>query len=153
MTRRRPHPDQIDLLAWSPGNPVAAFAPQDIRAASLAASIAKAVSASLKMPGISREQIAERMSTYLGEQVSENMLNAYASEARAEHIINVVRFIALIDATGDRRLLQMIAEQFGWDVIDQKYRRIIRRAQRDEVIRRLQDENSADQYSDGEYPL
>lgn len=153
MARHRPHPDQIDLLTWSPNDPVQAFAPQDIRAASLATSIAKAVSAALKVSSLTRGEIAEKMSVYLGEAVGENMLNAYASEARAEHIINVVRFIALIDATGDRRLLQMIAELFGWDVIDRKYRRIIRRAQREEVIRRLEAENDADLYEDGEYPL
>lgn len=130
MSRRPRHPDQPDLLGWEPADPVVAFEPQTVRAASLAASMAKAVSASLKQCGRSREQVAERMSGYLDETVSDHMLNAYASEARGEHIINVVRFIALIEATGDRRLLEFIAELFGWAVIEQRYLPAIKLAQR-----------------------
>ncbi|QIB34783.1 DNA transposition protein [Ancylobacter pratisalsi] len=129
MPRRRTrHPDQFDLLGWEPSQPVVAFDPRTVRAASLAASISKAVSQSLK--GRQREQIAERMSAYLDEQVSEHMLNAYASEARGEHIINVVRFIALVEATGDRRLLEFIAELFDWAVIERRYLPAIELAER-----------------------
>jgi len=61
------------------------------------------------------------MSAYLGEDVSENMLNAYASEARDEHIISLVRLIALIHATRDRRPLELIASMFGWAVIERRH--------------------------------
>lgn len=130
MTRRPRHPDQLDLLGWEPSQPVTAYEPHTVRAASLAASISKAVSQSLKQCGRSREQVAERMSAYLSEQVSKPMLDAYASEARGEHIINVVRFVALIEATGDRRLLNLIAELFGWAVIEQRYLPAIELAER-----------------------
>lgn len=130
MTRRPRHPDQLDLLGWAPSEPVVAFDPRTVRAASLAASISKAVSQSLKSCGRPREQVAERMSAYLDEQVSKTMLDAYASEARGEHIINIVRFIALIEATGDRRLLNLIAELFGWAVIEQRYLPAIELAER-----------------------
>jgi hypothetical protein len=53
--------------------------------------------------------------------VSENMLNAYASQAREDHVISLVRFVALIEVTRDRRLLEMLAERFGWTVIDKKF--------------------------------
>ena len=130
MTRRPRHPDQLDLLGWAPSEPVVAFDPHTVRAASLAASISKAVSQSLKSCGRPREQVAERMSAYLAEQVSKTMLDAYASEARGEHIINVVRFIALIEATGDRRLLNFIAELFDWSVIERRYLPAIELAER-----------------------
>lgn len=128
MTRRPRHPDQLDLLGWEPSEPVVAFEPHTVRAASLGASISKAVSQSLK--GHDRDEIAARMTAYLDEQISGHMLNAYASEARSEHIINIVRFIALIEATGDRRLLEFIASQFGWTVIEQRYLPAIELAER-----------------------
>lgn len=120
MTRRRPasHPD---LFEWQPPKVVKAFAPEKVRAASLAASLSKAVSASLKECGKSRGQVAAEMARYLGEGVSEDMLDKYASEAAESHIINVVRFIGLIAATKDRRLLELIASAFDWAVIERKY--------------------------------
>lgn len=120
--RRRSHcSDTGDLLAWVPSQPVKAFDPSRVRAASLGAQIARGVSESLKSAGRSREQIAREMSEYLGESVTTNVIDKYASEAAAEHVINVVRFVALLHATRDRRLLQMIAEPFGWAVIEERH--------------------------------
>ncbi|TVR06139.1 MAG: DNA transposition protein [Salinarimonadaceae bacterium] len=122
MTRRRSRcHDTDDLLAWQPPKPVRAFAPDRIRAASLAAQIARGVSEALKGSGRSRDQVAAEMSAYLGESVSTNILDKYASEAAEEHVINLVRFAALIHATRSRELLQMIAEPFGWAVVEQKH--------------------------------
>ncbi|MBX3545554.1 DNA transposition protein [Chelatococcus sp.] len=129
--RRQPRPaDQLDLLGWAPSEPVQAFPPEKVRAASLASSIARAVSLSLKECGRTRDQVADDMGAYLGETVSSHMLNAYASEAREEHIINVVRFIALVHATRDRRLLELIASMFGWTVIERRYLPAIELAER-----------------------
>ena len=68
------------------------------------------------------------------------MLDAYASEARREHAIPVTRLIALMHATGDRRLLQLIAEPLGWAVIERRYLPMIELAavqdQRDELAKR-----------------
>lgn len=130
MSPRRRNPDQLDLLGWAPSEPVVAFEAHTVRAASLAASISKAVSQSLKDCGRSRDEVAAAMSAYLDEPVSDHMLNAYASEARSEHIINVVRFVALIEATQDRRLLEFVAEQFGWTVIERRYLPAIELAER-----------------------
>jgi len=121
MTRRRSSPAQDDLFAWQPPKVVAAYAPEKVRAASLAASLSKAVSASLKECGKDREQVAREMAAYLGEAVSADMLDKYASEAAESHIINVVRFIGLVATTRDRRLLELIAAQFDWAVIERKY--------------------------------
>lgn len=119
--RRRHDRRQLDLLDWQPTNAVAAFQPETVRAASLAATLSKGVSAALKQCGRPRTDVARLMSEYLDEQVSENMLNAYAAEARSEHVINVVRFIALLHVTGDRRLLELIAALFDWAVIERRF--------------------------------
>lgn len=118
--RRRCH-NTDDLLSWSPPQPVQAFAPERVRAASLSAQIARGVSEALRQSGRERSQIAEAMSAYLGEAVSPHMLDKYASEAAAEHVINVVRFLALVHATRSRALLQMLAEPFGWAVVEQRH--------------------------------
>lgn len=127
---RRANPDQLDLLNWQPPEPVVAYEPARVRSATLAGAIAQAVSATLKDDGRTRAEIAAAMSEYLGEDVTENMLNAYASEARESHVINLPRFIALLAVTGDQRALQMIAGKLDWAVIDRKYLPAIRLAQR-----------------------
>jgi len=123
MPRRpRPHRDQLDMLTdWQPSQPVSAFAPETVRGASIAVTISKGVSQALKGCGRSREDAAQLMSDYLDEKVSVDMLNAYASEAKSEHVVNVVRFIALLHVTRDRRLLELIASMFDWAVIERKY--------------------------------
>ena len=133
MARRR-SPDQLDLLCWEPSKPVLAFDPVSVRGASIAVSISKAVSMALKGCGRPRDDVARLMGEFLDEVVSEHMLNAYASEARSEHIINLVRFVALIHVTRDRRLLELIAGQFGWSVIERRYLPAIEYAERLEDI-------------------
>lgn len=135
-------PAQPDLLDWQPPEAVVAFAPEQVRAASVAASIARAVAAALRDAEAPREEIAQRMSAYLGEKVSKSMLDAYASEARREHQIPVTRLIALMHATQDRRLLQLIAEPLGWAVIERRHLPLIELAavqDRQEELRRRAD--------------
>lgn len=118
-----PDPRQQTLLDWTPPEAVRRFEEVSVRAHTIADRIARAVSQAMKDSTLSRDELAESMSDYLGEgqDVPKNMLDAYASQARTEHVIPIVRFIALLHATGDQRLLQMIAEMFGWAVIDRKY--------------------------------
>ncbi|ABS69747.1 hypothetical protein Xaut_4526 [Xanthobacter versatilis] len=145
MARRPASPDQLDLLTdWQPSQPVEAFAPEMVRGASIAVSISKAVSQALSDCGRSRAEVAEAMSQFLDEQVSEHMLNAYASQARGEHIINLVRFVALLNETHDRRLLELIASMFGWAVIERKYLPAIALAERMERRAKLDREIDAD---------
>lgn len=117
--RSRTSPDQGSLLDWTP--PIARFEAVTVRGASLAASLSKAVGAALKGCGKPREQVARDLGDYLGDPIEKATLDKWASEAAADYIPSVVRFIGLIHATGDRRLLQMIADHFGWAVIDRKY--------------------------------
>lgn len=130
------HPAQPDLLEWQPPETVVAFEPAHVRAATVAASIARAVAATLRDCSLPRDDVAQRMSAYLGERVSKAMLDAYASEARREHAIPVTRLIALMHATGDRRLLQLLAEPLGWAVIERKHLPMIEVA----AIREKEDE-------------
>ena len=121
MSRRRPHPSQLDLLDFEPRDPIKAYAPEHTRAATLGGSIAKLLSRSLSECGRSREEVAERMSDFLREKVSLPMLNNYASEAKDEYVINLVRFIAYLEVTRDQAVLQYIAEMFGWAVVEKRF--------------------------------
>jgi hypothetical protein len=132
--------EQLDLLAWQPPETVSRFDDHQVRAASIGGRVCKAISAALDGCGKPRADVAEAMSQFLGSRVSTNMLNAYASQAREDHQISVVRFTALIHATGDRRLLELLAESFGWSVIERKYLPLIELA----AVRERADElNSA----------
>lgn len=120
MRRRpRPCPDQMDLLAYT--SPVAAFEPSRVRGATLAATLAKAISAALKACGKSRDQVAHDLGEYLGDPLEKSTLDKWASEANEGYLPTIVRFIGLIHATKSRELLQVIADHFGWVVIDRKY--------------------------------
>lgn len=121
MVKARGDNATLDLLNWEPPRIVERYDEAHVRASTLRARIAKAVGETLKESNTPREEIAARISDWLGENVTRHMLDAYASEAREEHTISVLRLAALIEATGDVRLLQLIAEMFGHSVIEDKY--------------------------------
>ena len=121
MVRRRPCAETLDLLAWEPPPAAVSFPPEQIRAATIAARFSRAVAQTLRDCKKDRAQIAEEMGEYLGETVSVNMLDAYASEAREDHKINLPRFAALIHATQDYRLLSVLADLFDHVVIPERF--------------------------------
>src|ERR1700744_322022 len=113
---------QLDLLLdWEPPATTVRFEPVEVCAATLPHQISRAVAAALKATPLSREEIAKRMSDFLGSDVKVNILNRYASPESEEHCISMVRFVALMHATRDRRLLEMLAEMMGWAVIERKH--------------------------------
>ena len=57
-------------------------------------------------------KIAATKSEWLGEPVTINMLNNYASEAQVDHTISCLPLMALIHLARDVRLLQIGAEMF-----------------------------------------
>ena len=117
-----PVPGQLDLLRdWTPPAVTDRFDDVRVRAASLSSRICLAISAALKDSGDSRAQVAKAMSDFLGEAVTKNMLDAYASPAREDHTITLARFVALLAATKDRRLLELVAEGMGWAVIERRH--------------------------------
>jgi len=126
-----------DLLAWEPPEVVRTFPADHVRAASLRAQISKAVGAALKDSDVPRDDMAQAMSDYLGEVVPKTALDGYASEAREDHTISVVRLMALVHATGDIRLLQMLAEPFGCIVVERRYQHAVNAAMKAEMAKEL----------------
>ena len=133
---------QMELLEWQAPEPVSRFEERVVRAASIGGRMCRAMAAALHdaaQAGRSRKVIAQAMSDYLGEAVSVAMLDAYVSEARETHTINLPRFVALVHATGDRRLLEAIAEMFAWSVVPAKFVPLIRVAalrEREDALKR-----------------
>lgn len=121
MVRARGDSQTGDLLSWRQDPVVAAFAPEAVRAASLRSQIARAVVETLRDAALPREAIAQQMGNWLGEEISTNMLNAYASQAREDHTIPYLRLLALVHVTGDVRLMQLGAALFGHSVVADKY--------------------------------
>ena len=109
---------QLSLLDWVPPIVSAGYDPRLIRGNSFGFRLSRAISVTLDECGKARSEVAERMSDILERPVSINMLNAYASGPREDHQISVPRFDALIGATQDRRLLELLAEPRGWTVVD-----------------------------------
>lgn len=134
---------QRELLAWSPPAAVERFAPERVRAATLAGKVKRGVAEALRHSteaGRDREAIAAAMADYLGEEVAKSSLDAWSSEARESQVPSLVRFVALLKATQDPRLLQVLAQECGWVVVDRKWLPLIElaslREHEDEVRRR-----------------
>lgn len=119
---------------WQPPEVAVSMPADAVRGGTLRTQIARAVSRALKDCGKSREQVAAAMSAYLDQEISKNMLDAYASPSREEHHISLERFVALIDATGSFGLLGFIASEFGHVVVPEKYRDLIEMHMIDEQL-------------------
>ena len=132
---------QLSLLDWAPAPAVVRFEEGAVRAQRLAGRICRAIGPAVAGwdCAVPRDQVAARMSSFLGAPIGVNALNAYASESRLDRMISLPRFVALLWATRDRRLLELVAEPFGWAVIDRKYLPLIEitqvRAKRRELAR------------------
>lgn len=116
----------LDLLSWEPPAPPPSPAlryeqPDAIRAASMRSQFLRGMKLAEEDSGLGREQIAEAMAAYLGEDVSKSVLDQYMSESRADYTINVIRFLAFIHATKDYRLLSLLAEPFGLAIIEKRW--------------------------------
>lgn len=134
----------LDLFKdFKPQPVVARFDEQEIRATSIAARMAKAVSKALKDDGRSRDKIAEHMSEIVGERVPASMLDAYASEAKEAHKITAERLLALIVATEDERLLNALLVNTGLIVVPARFEALIRREMAIEARDRLDKEINA----------
>lgn len=138
MVRDRRDIRTMDLLAWQPAEPAVRFDEHQVRGATLNARICRAMAVALEECEATREEVAERMSEYLGLKVSKPMLDAYVSEARDTHTINIVRFAALVHATRDWRLLSLLPDLFGFAVVDERYVSLIRATQMRERAEELE---------------
>lgn len=144
MAKQRGDRETLDLLAdWTPPEVVKRYEEERVRTSTLRAKIARAVAETLHDCEPSRDEIAAAMADWLGEDVTKNMLNNYASEAQEDHTIPYLRLLALIHVTGDVRLLQIGAEMFGHVVADGKYLEWIRvgmEADRRDQAKKVQEE-------------
>lgn len=112
----------LDMFSeWQPPEVVQRFEDVRVRASTLRQKLALGVAETLKGSDLERPDIAEKMADWLGEDVSKNLLDRYASQAAEEHVIPLLRLIALIHVTGDVRILQMIAEMFGHSVVEDRF--------------------------------
>lgn len=94
---------------------------QPIKAANIKVKWSKAISLALSNCPMSREEIAKQMGDYLGENISPNILDAYASQGRDTHIINLPRLEALIFVTGDISLVNLLADVLNHVAIHKTY--------------------------------
>lgn len=112
----------LDLLAWTPPRaPVPVVAEEVSRSATLGGRLCRLMALVLRESDKTRDDVAQTMSDYLGETVSPSMLDKYVAESATDHVINIIRYIALIHATGDMRLLQGLADIFAYAVIPERF--------------------------------
>lgn len=122
MAKVRGDHGTLDLLDWQPPRIALGYGQTEpVKATSVDQTIARAVSRTLKDDPRPRAEIAEAMSGYLGDDVTEHMLNAYASPARDTHRISLERAVALIAVTGDARLAGELLLPLGYAVIEKRY--------------------------------
>lgn len=125
MPKKR-DPFTLDMFTdWEPPEVSVRLPDEVATGGNLGSRIARAVGRVLKASELSREEIAAGMSEYLGQEVSKNMLDAYASEAREDHKISLERMIALVAVTGETGMIGFIADMFGLVVVPEKYSDLI----------------------------
>ncbi|MCF8483333.1 MAG: DNA transposition protein [Rhodospirillum sp.] len=93
------------------------------------ARISQAISETLKDCGKGRGSVAEEMGAYLGQPVTANVLNNYASPGQDGHRISLSRAFALIAATGDPRVLALELEPLGFAIIPDRFLGAVEEAQ------------------------
>lgn len=129
MARRQPCPDTLSLLDYEAPRVAEGFDPGQVRAATLESRLALAVSTALKEKDINRAEVALRMTDYLGGEpgsVTASVLDAYASQAKSEHVINGARLVALCAVLGDIRPLALLAKELGYEIVEPKYVHLVR---------------------------
>lgn len=117
MKRTRRDPRTPDLFDYAGDkDPIPRFEEKVSAIASLTHRICRGMKEAAersKQNGVSRTMLAKSMSEYLGEEVTPAMLDKYISAGSGDHQISVVRFLAFVHATGDKRLLNLLVEPFG----------------------------------------
>lgn len=111
MPKAKAHPGQMgfDFEVPAPAVGVSALAGLERRINCAVG----AILASAALDGRSRTVIAAEMSDLLGDTVSKEMLDAYASPARVEHRVPMSRFWALLVVTGRQDMLDPLLREIG----------------------------------------
>jgi hypothetical protein len=133
----------LDLFRdFEPPEVVARFAPEQVRAETLAGKLSRAVKATLDAFARPRAEVAQGVSEFLGEECSRAMLDKYASQG-AEHTISAARLAALVAVTGDPRPMNALLESIGLIVVPKRYEWLIRRERALELQRLAEKEAAA----------
>lgn len=140
MARRR-DPLTKDLFDWQPPKVAVGYSADVIGRGRLDNKIARLVSQSLRdsrEDGISRAEVARRITAWLGRSVSEAMLNKWSSEGSEDHRIPLDAFMGLVHATGAKELLGFVPGEFGLTVIEAEYAALIEERLLDDHIEEMQ---------------
>lgn len=128
----------LDLFTeWTPPAVAVRFDARRVLAVPLSQRISRLVAQTLRECTTPRAEIAQQLSEFLGEDVSENMLDRYASEADGTHNITLYRALGLLKVTEDVRLLGSELEPLGYAVIPAKYLAAIRDAMYQDAMEQL----------------
>ncbi len=140
MARHR-DPLTKDLFSWEPPQIGVGYSGEVTGRGPLDNKIARLVSHALRdarEDGVSRAEVARRMSAYLGRSISEAMLNKWSSEGSEDHRIPLEAFIGLVQATGNKQLLGFAPGEFGLTVIEAEYADLIEERLLDDHIEEMQ---------------
>lgn len=130
-----------DLFAWQPPRIGVGYGAEVAGRGALDNKIARLIGHALRdarEDGLSRAEVARRMSAFLGRPVSEAMLNKWSSEGSEDHRIPLEAFIGLVHATGATALLGFAPGEFGLTVIETEYADLIEERLLDDHIEELQ---------------
>lgn len=119
-------PSTLNLLDWVPPQPAVRFDdPAITMAATRHGQYSRAMSAVLSdvrdTQGLSRQDVADRIKAFTGEDYTLARLNADTAESKTTHIMNPIRLEAFCHATNDDRIWSIFLASRGKVVIDSKY--------------------------------
>ncbi|WP_288082626.1 hypothetical protein [Shinella sp.] len=141
MSRRR-DPLTKDLFSWEPPKVAIGYSADVIGRGRLDAKIARLIAHALRDAreehDLSREDVAQQISDYLGRRVSADMLYKWTSESSEDHRIPLDAFIALVHATGAKGLLGFVPGEFGLTVIENEYAELIEERLLEDHIEEMQ---------------
>ncbi|AEQ50785.1 phage regulatory CII family protein [Pelagibacterium halotolerans] len=140
MAKRRRDTQTLDLLRdFTPAPIVERFDDEAVKAFSIAARLAKAITATFADADMDRRQLAQDMSEFLQDDVSKHMLDKYASSS-AEHQISAVRLLALVAVTEDVRPLNTLLKEAGLIAVPAEYEALLRRERARELKEKIERE-------------
>lgn len=125
MKKRRDNMTLDIFRDYTPVEVAARIDPDVSKGGTLDVKIARVLAYAMQKSEMSRGAIADAMSEYLGQRVTENMLDCYASPARRDHKITLERFIALLEVTDCYDLLAFVCEFAGFVAVPERYADII----------------------------
>lgn len=122
MTKRSVHPDQLplDLFPHERLYPVQVtkeLGSDLVANGRLALAMSRALD-EVAAEGVSRAEVAARMSAILGRKVSKGMIDKYTSQSSSMHTISAIRLVAFVRATGKTWLWKVLLAHEGLTILE-----------------------------------